>query len=56
MNDRLQAYLEQNNLLSPTLTGIKAQNSNSNSIENGFQEKNKIAVVFVDMTKAFDTV
>ena len=63
MNRRIQHHLEKNGLLSPSQSGFR-KNTNpedqarlhTQDIENGFQLKMKTLAVFVDLTKAFDTV
>ena len=63
VNRCLQHHLKKNGLLSPSQSGFRKNRSTEDqvtpptqNIENGFQQKMKTLVVFVDLTKAFDKV
>ena len=63
INRRLLSFLEDNNVLSQTQTGYRKHRSTGDQLaliaqelENAFQEKKKVVVVFFDLTKPFDKV
>ena len=63
VNRRLQHHLEKNGLLSPSQSGFKKNRRTEDQVtlltqdvENGFQQKMKTLVVFVDLASAFDKV
>ena len=63
INRRLINHLESNNVLFPTQTGYRKHRSTEDqlahlaqNIEDAFQEKRKVLVVFFDLSNAFDKV
>ena len=63
INERLMYYLESNNIITNTQSGYRKYRNTedqlaylSQSIENAFQQKQKVLAVFVDLSSAFDEV